>query len=1022
MASSADPTMTLTAQTELPLVGRRAELGVLRMALDAAAEGKGQTIFLAGESGVGKTRLVQLLAREALRREMFVAAGGAYAAETGIPYGMLSDALVPALRDLPPATLSVLARGAERELAMILHGLSLGRAPSEPLSPHDADHKARLLWNFAQFLQRLADRQPVLLILENAQWSDASSMELVHFLARHVRQAALLLIVTYADDEQELPPALKTTERSLVSRGEAVVRHLEPLTRHDIADVLFRLFALTGDEVTRLAERVHERSRGNPLFVDQLVRHLVESGRVRIEGERWVVGDFDDVGLPATIREALQARMHEVEPGARRVAEVAAVIGTRASLPLLQSVAGLEAQPFADAIDILCARRILREIGEGGLPQYEFVHPLVQLTVAAGLTAARRRALHLTTAREMERTLGAGAIAHAREIARHLVEGDLLAGDVRTLRYVAAAGREALNRHADAEALRLLTDALSIADRVVPAERDAAAYRALCEDLARARARNGDHVGAMTVWEVALSLAVEAGDDLARARLLRRIGLALAFAGRPADGLTYLDRAEAVATAMQRADLAVPVRVAKAMLLHAQGRVAEAKAAVEEVVPVAERTGDAALQALVHRALMQFYGWTGPADVARRHGAAALAHATASGDRALMWWAHWGLAVLEGLGGNSDVVAMHQRHAEHLARELYSPLLQVQTAEIAIEFASGVGEWAEALARADRAIPMARAIAPNTVLPRLLVWTAFIHIARDEFPRGHELLEEAWQISRAHEVEQALREGRSPDAGEVHNAILAHTGMAAYWLAMGEWRRALEFGQRGLAIADAFGYVVWAIHRLLPIIIEAGLWLQEFDLVRRESARLREQSQLMGHRLGLAWANTAEALRLRFEERHPATVPALLAAADELEAIPFPFHAARVRRNAAQVMLADGDADGARHELRRAHDVFARLGAEHELRGTRSEMRALGMRLPARGASEGAFSLTGRELDIARLVARRLTNKEIAVRLDISARTVSTHLSNMFGKLGVDSRGALVDLLRTHPGFSDANE
>jgi len=106
MTSSADPPLTLTAQTELPLVGRRADLAALRLALDSASEAKGHTIFLSGESGVGKTRLVQVLAREALRREMFVAVGGAYAAESGIPYGMISDALVPALRDLPPATLT----------------------------------------------------------------------------------------------------------------------------------------------------------------------------------------------------------------------------------------------------------------------------------------------------------------------------------------------------------------------------------------------------------------------------------------------------------------------------------------------------------------------------------------------------------------------------------------------------------------------------------------------------------------------------------------------------------------------------------------------------------------------------------------------------------------------------------------------------------------------------------------------------------------------------------------------------
>jgi DNA-binding CsgD family transcriptional regulator len=253
----------------------------------------------------------------------------------------------------------------------------------------------------------------------------------------------------------------------------------------------------------------------------------------------------------------------------------------------------------------------------------------------------------------------------------------------------------------------------------------------------------------------------------------------------------------------------------------------------------------------------------------------------------------------------------------------------------------------------------------------------------------------------------------------MHNVVLAHTGMAAYSLSREEWQQALDYGRRGLAIADRFGYVVWAIHRLLPIIFEAALWLQEFELAREVTARLRTSSVRLGHKLGLAWANAADALLMRLADRHPDGIPRLLAAADDLDAIPFPFHAARLRRRTAQLMVVDGDLDGACRELRRAHDVFLRLGAEKELRGARSEMRTLGVRLPPRTITDGAHSLTGRELDVARLVARRLTNKEIAGRLDISSRTVSTHLSNMFGKLAVDSRGALVDLLRTQSGFAD---
>jgi DNA-binding CsgD family transcriptional regulator/tetratricopeptide (TPR) repeat protein len=1008
-----------TAQTELPLVGRVADLGALRIALDDAVEGRGQVVFLSGESGVGKTRLVLALSREAASRNALIATGAAYAVEAGVPYGMISDALVPPLRTLPSTTLAVLARGAERELGLVLHGLDVRQGREELAAPAEADHKARLLWNFAQFIQRLAGRQPLLLILENAQWSDPSSIELVHFLSRQIRAAACLIIVTYADDEQELPPHLRAAERALLARGDATVRNLGPLTRHDVADILHRLFALEQAALDPLATRLHERSRGNPLFVDQMIRHLVESGRLRQDGHGWIVAEAGDLGLPSTIREALQARLAEVDSTARRVAEAAAVIGTRAALPLLQEVAGLQPLPFADAVDVLCARRVLREIGEGAMPQYEFIHPLMQLTVVAGVSAARRRALHLATAEAMERALGEAALTHSREIAQHLIEGHALGGDARALRFVAAAGRDALERHADAEALHLLSDALTIADRLSAAERDESVYRPLLEDLARARQRNGDRDGALTLWHQALALATAAGDDVLRGRLLRRIGLATAFAGRPTQGLHYLDQAEAVAVAGNRMELVVRNRVAKGMLLQSLGRADEAKRAIEEILPMATASEDPALQARVHRALMQLYGWTGPSATAREHGEASLAFATASGDRLLTWWAHWGMAVLQGLGGDSTLVATHRREAEAIAIELRSPLHQVAVAEIAIEHASAIGHWSEGLARADRAIPVARAIAPATLLPRLLVWTGLILMERDELARGHEYIEEAWRITRAEEVERSLREGATAVGGEVHNVILAHTGMAAYWLTQQEWRRALEYGQRGLAIADRFGYIVWSIHRLLPIILEAALWLQEYELAAQVCARFRQQAVLLGHKLGIAWANAADALRIRLDSRRPDAIPAMLAAAEELEAIPFPFHGARLRRKLAQVLAVDGDLDAARRELRRAHDVFVRLGAERELRATRSEMRTLGMRLPPRTATDGAHSLTGRELDIARLVARRLTNKEVAQQLDISARTVSTHLSNMFSKLDVDSRGALVDLLRAQPGFGE---
>jgi DNA-binding CsgD family transcriptional regulator len=259
--------------------------------------------------------------------------------------------------------------------------------------------------------------------------------------------------------------------------------------------------------------------------------------------------------------------------------------------------------------------------------------------------------------------------------------------------------------------------------------------------------------------------------------------------------------------------------------------------------------------------------------------------------------------------------------------------------------------------------------------------------------------------------------------------------MAGYLVTAGEHRRALEVGEAGLAVALGAGYVAWAIYRLLPFVIESALYLEDYARAARHNALLRRESRALGHALGLAWADTTDALLAYLTGPPDAAVPLLRAARVALEAVPFVFDAARLRRMVARALAQAGDREGAARELREVHDVFARLGAEREVRGTREQLRALGVRPPARapafgvaapaaapaagalasGAPAGgglAAALSGREAEIARLVAARKSNKEIAAALDISPRTVGTHLSNIFGKTGVGSRGELTDLVR----------
>ena len=155
-------------------------------------------------------------------------------------------------------------------------------------------------------------------------------------------------------------------------------------------------------------------------------------------------------------------------------------------------------------------------------------------------------------------------------------------------------------------------------------------------------------------------------------------------------------------------------------------------------------------------------------------------------------------------------------------------------------------------------------------------------------------------------------------------------------------------------------------------------------------------------------------LLLQRDRNAIAAIPLLQSAITVLDTMPLPDVASRIRRVLAQALKDSGDREAATRVARVAHDAFARLGAQGQLDNVRKELRELGARPPSRTMVEGMAGLTGRELEIARLVGQRKTNREIGAALDISSRTVSTHLSNIFAKVNVTSRGELADFIRTN--------
>jgi DNA-binding CsgD family transcriptional regulator/Mrp family chromosome partitioning ATPase len=989
-----------------PLVGRTRELAALESLLERRDEDP-SVVIVSGEGGVGKSRLASELAGRAATRGWNVVSGRAYPVETGVPYALFSDAFLPVLQEMDPDTLTVLSRGGETELGYLFPALNTGKEmPNPPGGGEPEELRIRLKWNFVEFLKSYAARTPLLVVLEDLQWADESSLNLLHFIARQAAGQPLVLLCSYNDMERDRNPQLVQMERSLVSLGAGEVRRLEPLAHEHVTEFVARTFSVETALVKEFAALLYGWTRGNPFFLEETLKSVLASGRLTAEHGSWVGWDSEDFSLPGSIRDAVLSRLSHLSDDAQTVVELAAVIGARASYPLLESIGSLSQSALLSALEELCANRVLNEHGEDATVVYDFVHPLVRQTVYREFGLQRTRLMHGVVAEAMEAFYGGAAMEHADELAFHFARTDASRLRAKAARYLAAAGRAAMDRRADRESVNYLRAALERASDTP--DGDGPSRADLLPDLARAHQHMGDFEAAVELWSAALRDTPPEHPE--HARLCRTLGMAHFWCGRHSEAHVQLDAGLTAASAAHDDVELVRLHVAKGYCLHELGRGQEALDTLLPAIPIAERLNNPHALARVHRALALLYVWIGPPVEAREHAQRAIELAREVGDLSIEFWARWGLAVRGGMAGDTGQMAEAIDELDQLASAARSPVLKLWTADMAIELAYGRGDWDAGLAMGEQAITLARALNQRTLLPRILVWTSLFYVGRGELERAQALVDEAVDVS-----------GMKREDGQidVHQVVPACIGLAYYLVGVGDYRGAIEAAEEGLRIAEGTGYILWGLHRLLPTLVEACLWAGEIDRAQAVGARMREHAAKLDHKLGFAWADACDALVCWKKGDPERAVGLMRQAATALEEIPMIPDAARVRRQMAGRMAEIGDTDGAHEELKRLHDVFSHLGSGLELEKTRTMFREIERRPPPRGAGEGAAGLTPRELEVALLVAQRKSNKAIGKELNMATRTASTHLSNIYQKLGLGSRGELADYVRRQGLLTD---
>jgi class 3 adenylate cyclase/tetratricopeptide (TPR) repeat protein len=490
---------------QLPLVGREAELTRLSARLAEAAAGGGGLAMILGEPGIGKSRLMDELSEQAWRDGAFVLRGGCFEAEWSPPFAPFAEALGAHVATARPEELRADMGPAAGPIAQLVPAVREALPDVDDPQPLQPDEERfRLLDSVASFLLTRSRRAPMLVCLDDLQWADKGTVAMLRHVARLAPRGRLLVVGAYRDGEVEKTQALVDALGSLRREVEYDRVKLEGLDPKGVAQLLAALGG-SGDVDDKVGRAWARETEGNPLFVRELLTHLVDEGQVyKGPDGRWTSDrPLRELGVPEEVREVMGRRLSRLSETARKFLGAACAFEGSFDFEVVVAVADLDEDDALDAVDEALAAQVLQSAG--GTEAYVFTNGLLRQSLYADVSPTRQARLHRKVAEALEAAHGDRPTpAQAGEIASQ---------------YHRSRGREGAERGVD--------HALTAA--------------------AHAEA-NGAHEEAAHFLRMALDLAPEG--DARRLRLLGRLAMALTWALRFDEAVPVAaEAAEAIAAA-----------------------------------------------------------------------------------------------------------------------------------------------------------------------------------------------------------------------------------------------------------------------------------------------------------------------------------------------------------------------------------------------------------------------------------------------------------------------------------------
>lgn len=949
----------------MTLPGRNQESATLRALLDDIRDGKGRLVLIAGDSGIGKTSLVESLASEAQALGAIILGGHCYDLDTAAPYEPWID-LLRSYR--PTGAMPALPDG-------------LGNAELlETLSGKDA-----LYEQVAGFLEALSMHRPAVVILEDMHWSDQASLELLRAMARRIRFWPLLIVATFRGNELSAQQPLHRVLPLLVRETRPPRIDLLPLDAEAIAQVVRERYALAASDERRLVAHLHRYSEGNPFYLEELLRTLEHERLLRPTDRGWVVSDLAVTPVPPLVRQLIDERVARLGEANQRMLQIAAVIGQVMPPDLWQVAAGIDDDAFADGVEAARGANLVQETRDR--QALRFTHALVREALYDGVPLLRRRSWHL----RVGQLLAQHPDPDPDSVAYHYLQADEASASAWLLR----AAQRAERRDASWDAIARYEQALPVLER--HGDADALAWATV--DLAESY-RYVDPVKAASHLTAVEALATRSGDPLLqlsirwlRARLRGFLGENvygdLQACVAALDSLSADDRQRLAS--MGRLNL--PSRGLLAQWLAFIGQYDEAIAYAESELAAA----------------------AGVPSAARRNelGAAQIALALA----------HAGLG--QPAAARSAFIASREQFQALDASFMAASTLKWQLIDVTMAYAADdlgerqrlLDEYGQTMARMSSFAvfrgqrPLLQVFAPGIIEGK---WPevresaqAYLTVPAWRVSALAALGELDWRQGRAAaawgRVRSGIPQGVESDPGNLYYVdSLALMRLAAH-LALEEGD--LEKADAWIAAHDR--WLAWSgrvLDRSSGLLLRARWHDASGD--RRLAKQGAEQALALAgeprqplalldaHRflgsLAISSGNLGEA------ERH---LQAALTIADACGAV---FERALVVVEQARLAFAQSRYDDAEARLEAARAICQALGAAPTL----EQIASLETTTPAPTAPRQPpiGDLTTREVEVLRLVARGLSYADVGEQLFISPRTVARHLQSIYGKLGLDSR------------------